>query len=136
MRGQKIHKIPILFTGGLSGLVVGQLGECSQDLHDLLLRFAEERAANLGRAQGIPLSNNQQALILQQFRRRLSVCAIRAQSACLLSSLSHYGESAHQSAQRRALYISRDEASRRDLRVHFEAQVRSPRHRHVGLLHI
>ena len=62
--------------GRLSGLVVGQLGECSQDLHDLLLRFAEERAANLGRAQGIPLSNNQQALILHQYRRRLSVCAI------------------------------------------------------------
>ena len=122
--------------GKLYGLVVGQLADCSQDLHDLLVRFAEEKAANSARFQGIALTNSQKLLILQQYRRRLSVCAIRAQSACLLSCLGHFSKGAHNAAQKRAICISRDEAARMDLRIHFQAHVRGRRLHHVGLLHV
>ena len=121
--------------GRLFGLVVGQLSECSQDLHDLLVRFADEKAANSSCYQGIALSISQKSMILQQYRRRLSVCAIRAQLACLLSRLGHFSENARHAAQRRAQCMSREEASRVDLRIHFQAHVRGRRLHHVGLLH-
>ena len=39
--------------GDILGLVVGQMGECSQDLQSLLLKFADEKFTNLSRSQGL-----------------------------------------------------------------------------------
>ena len=89
--------------GDLLGLVVGQMGEISQDFHNLLIRFAKERVKNVSRAGGVPVYENM-SLILQQYRRRISVCAIKAQSACLLSRLGHFLEGARMAAQRRAAF--------------------------------
>ena len=122
--------------GDLQGLVIGQFCEGSQDLHNLLAVFADEKAANLSRSKGVPVSKHQHSLILQQFRRRFSVTAVNAQSACLLTRLGHMGEGARQAAQRRALCLRQDEASRQDLRAHFDAHIRGRRLHRAGLLHI
>ena len=122
--------------GEVIGLVVGQMGECSQGLHDLLLSFAEEKFQNLNRTKGMSLGKDMHSLIIQQVRRRFSVCAIRAQSACLLSRLSHFSQGACLAAQRRAHFSNREEASKVDLRIHWEANVRGRRLNRTGLLHI
>ena len=121
--------------GDLAGLVVGQFGECSQDLHNLLRSLADIRVENMARSRGIPLREDKTSLILQQYRRRLSVCAIPAQSACLLSRLGHMPERARLAAQRRAQCMRAEEASKQDLRSHFEAQVRGRKLHKAGLLH-
>ena len=122
--------------GDLQGLVVGQFAECSQDLHNLLLNFADEKVLNLSRSKGIFLGNDTRSLVIQQTRRRFAVCAIRAQSACLLSRLGHFSEGARLGAQRRANFKSREEVTRQDLRSHFDAFVRGRRLKRAGLLHI
>ena len=122
--------------GELKCLVMGQFGESSQHLQELLVQFAEERAKNLSRSAGVALNSSHQALILQQYRRRLSVCAIRAQSACLLSRLSHFSEGARLGAQRRSIQLSREEASRKDLKSHWSAHIKGRGLHKTGLLHI
>ena len=121
--------------GDIKGLVVGQFADCSQDLHDLLLNFADEKVLNMGRSKGISIDQSTRSLIIQQYRRRFSVCAIKAQSVCLLTRLSHMMEGARAAAQRRADFRSWEEASKRDLISHFEANVRGRRLNKVGLLH-
>ena len=120
--------------GDLSGLVIGQFGECSQALHSLLRSLSDIRVENMSRSRGIQLLEEKTSLILQQYRRRLSVCSIRAQSACLLSRLGHMSEGVRLAAQRRALCMRGEEAAKRDLRSHFEAQVRGRRLHKSGLL--
>ena len=122
--------------GDLKCLVVGQLGECSQHLQELLIRFAEEKVANDSRAAGLAIDKDKVSLKIQQYRRRLSVCTIKAQSSCLLSRVGHFTEGARQAAQRRAVLISREEASRNELRAHFTAYTRGRGLRKIGLLHI
>ena len=122
--------------GDLLGLVVGNLGECSQDLHNLILSFAEERVRNMCRSKGLPVDDNTRSLIIQQYRRRLSVCAVRAQSGCLLSRLGHMSEGARSAAQRRATFRSWEEASKREMISHFDAHIRGRRLNKAGLLHI
>ena len=121
--------------GNLKCLVVGQFAECSQDLQDLLIKLAEEKFKKLSRSGGILLDDSKLSLILQQYRRRFSVCAIRSQAACLLSRLGHISEGARLAAQRRAHFMSKEEASRRELRSHFDAYVRGRRLHRAGLLH-
>ena len=121
--------------GDLYCLVVGQLGEGSQDLHKLLQVFATEKADEISRSSGRPLSANERGLLLQQLRRRLSVCAIRAQSACLLSRLGHYRPAAQAAAKRRETEIQRHELSNRDLRSHWLATVRGRGLQRIGSLH-
>ena len=113
--------------GVIQGLVVGQFSECSQDLHNLLLNFADEKILNLSRSKGIHMGADTRSLVIQQIRRRFSVCATRAQSACLLSRLGHFSEAARLGAQRRAHFRSREEVSRQDLRSHFDAFIRGRR---------
>ena len=122
--------------GNIQGLVVGQFSECSQDLHNLLLNFADEKVLNLSRSKGIYFGADTRSLVIQQIRRRFSVCATRAQSACLLSRLGHFSEGARLGAQRRAHFKSREEVIRQDLRSHFDAFVRGRRLKRAGLLHI
>jgi hypothetical protein len=122
--------------GNLLCLVVGQYGECSQDIHDLLSRFAVEKANKECRSTGRPITESARGQILQQHRRRLSVCAVRAQAACLLSRLGHTGDGARQAAQRRAAAKSRVESLKADLNAHWEAHIRGRRLKNVGRLHL
>ena len=121
--------------GDLRCLVVGQLCEGLQDLHKLLQTFASEKAEKLGRASGRPLSVNERGLLLQQPRQRLLVCAIRAQSACVLSRIGHYGPAARSAAQRRETDRHRQEQADRDMRSHWLATVQGRGLQRFGSLH-
>ena len=122
--------------GDLLCLVVGQFGECSNDIHILLSKCAEEKAQKLQRASGCKISAYEKSQLLQMYRRRLSICAIRAQSSCLLSRLSHWGEGASQAARRRDQAKHQGELARQDIRAHWEANVRGRRIITPGLLHL
>ena len=121
--------------GNLRGLVMGQFGEGSQDLHDLLQQFATEKTEKIRRSSGRPLGEHERGLILQQLRRRLSVAAIRAQSCCLLSRLGHTGVGARRAAKRCSSDKRRQEDQNRELRCHWEAHIRGRRLQRLGSLH-
>ena len=121
--------------GDLQGIVIGQFGEGSQDLHKLLHTFASEKADRLGRLTGRPLSDNQRGLLLQQIRRQISVCSIRAQSSCLLSRLGHTGQGARQAAQRRSADLRKQELAMIDLKSHWESNIRGRRLKGIGSFH-
>ena len=80
--------------GDLMGLVIGQYGEGSQGLHDLLNHIVDSRAKYMCHSSGSPLSDHQRNLILASYRRRLYVVAVRAQAKCLMSRLGHIGPGA------------------------------------------
>ena len=69
------------------------------------------------------LSDFERSQILQLYRRRLSVCAVKAQATCLLSRLSHFGDGARDAAKRRDISRLQEDLMRRDLRAHWEANV-------------
>ena len=89
--------------GELQSLVLGQFGEGSQHVHDLLQALATLKAEALSHSTGYPVSNNDRAAILHQYRRRLSITAVRAQAQCLLSRTGHLGQGAKDAADRRQL---------------------------------
>ena len=93
--------------GDLKCLVIGQLGEGSQDLHDLLQIFATEKIERIRRSSGRPASDHERGLILQQLRRRFSASAVGAQSCCLLSRLGHTGQNVGLAAKRRSEEMKR-----------------------------
>ena len=62
--------------GNLLCLVVGQFGDCSQDLQNLLKTFAESRVLKVCRSGGYLAEESKLSLVHQQYIRRLSVCAI------------------------------------------------------------
>ena len=85
---------------------------------------------------GRSLSAFELSHVLQQFRRRLSICAVRAQSGCLLSRLGHYGDTAAQAAKRRDQARAQDKVAKLELRAQWESSVRGRRISRVGVLHI
>ena len=121
--------------GDLLGLVVGQYGEGSQGLHDLLGHIVSSRAEYVSRSRGSPLSAYEHSCILGGYRRRLSVTAVRCQAKCLLARLGHLGPAADQAAQRRAQIRVSEQAQRTVLRANFEAYVRGKRPHSIGNLH-
>ena len=122
--------------GDLQCLVVGQYGEVSQHLHDLLGRFATCQADQIARSTGRPVSDQQRGQLLHQLRRELSVTAVRAQASCLLSRLGHIGSGAREAAQRRTRAKQTVELARKDALAHWEAEVRGGRLRPVGRLRL
>ena len=71
--------------GELQCYVVGQWGEGSKDLHHFIQVCAEARVAHLTRATGRQESEHLLGLIVGQYRRLLSITAVRAQAICLLA---------------------------------------------------
>ena len=123
--------------GDLGCFVVGQFGEGSHDLHQFLIKCANEKSKRLATSTGRPPSDFERSQILQHLRRRLSVCAITAQSSCLLCRLGHMSEGAQEASVRRNLAKSRDEFARQELRAHFEAGIRGRYMQdRVGHLHL
>ena len=76
--------------------------------------------------RGVLIGEHDYSTVLQQYRRRLSVCAIRSQSVCLLSSLGQFSKGTCLAAQRQATFKSREESFPQDLPIHLEALVRGP----------
>lgn len=76
----------------LESLVVGPWGEGSKDFHTLLKTLAETQLAAKARSRWREGSDNELGYLLGQKRRMMSVCAVRAQSLCLLARLCHLGQ--------------------------------------------
>ena len=89
--------------GDLGCFVVGQFCKGSQDIDRYLKTCAKHKAFKLTRMFGTIVSQFQGSQILQQVRRRLSVCSVRAHAACLLSCLGHIKPEAKEATERRSL---------------------------------
>ena len=66
--------------GDILGLVIGQYGEASQGVHDLVSHAATSRAGYLGKNRGKVLSERERSEVLSSYRRRLSITAVRTQA--------------------------------------------------------
>jgi hypothetical protein len=110
--------------GKIMELVVGQYGETSQGVHDLMDAIATSRADYISRAEGRPLSKNERSGILAAYRRRLSVIGVRSQSKCLLERMGHIGQGASAAAERRQKALRTEAAARKERQSHYEAYIR------------
>ena len=110
--------------GRLQGLVLGAWQEGSKDLHDLLDTLAESKLKTMGLARGMQGTEMERGNILGQFRRRLSVAAAKAQSACLIGKVSKVGEGHRQAAKRRAWVRREEEKMQEERRIYWQASIR------------
>ena len=110
--------------GELQGLVVGQFGEGSQDLHKLIRNLAEAKVLYMARASGDPPLDSDVSLTLSHYRRVVSTVAVRAQATCLLTRIGHLSGAARDAAQRRNLAVRRETALRAESRAFYQAHVR------------
>ena len=74
--------------------VVGQWGIGRKDLHHFIQVCAKSRVAHLTRATGRQESEHLLGLIVGQYRRLLSVTAVRAHAMCLLARVGQGEEGA------------------------------------------
>ena len=112
--------------GKLWGLVVGQWGEASKDLHSLIKILGENRVASRTRARGWEGGEGELGLVLGQIRRSLSCSFVRSQSLCLLARLGQLGPGARGAAERRNLAGRREHERRREAQAHWPVPYRCP----------
>ena len=112
--------------GELQCSVVGQWGEGSKDLQHFIQVFAELRVAHLTRATGRQESDHLLGLIVGQYRRLLSVTAVRAQAMCLLARVGLITPAAKEAAVWRTVAMRMEEEMRRDRRVQWMASLAGP----------
>ena len=112
--------------GPLLGLVAGQWGEASKDLHWFIQTCAEARAAYISRSSGQEVSEKKLGTIVSQYRRLVSTTACRAQAQCLLERISLITPEAKAAADRRALTMRRDEQLRQERQSQWMAQLSRP----------
>ena len=110
--------------GQLQGLVVGAFQEASKDLHALLDTLADSKLRAMGLARGREGTEQERAIILAGLRRKLSMAAAKANSACLLDRVSRVGEEHRQAAKRRAWAKSEEERLQEERRAYWHAYVR------------
>ena len=103
--------------------MVGQWGEGSRDLHHFVQVCAEARVAHLTRATGRQESEHLLGLIVGQYRRLLSITAVRAQLMCLLDRVGLITPAAREAAARRAVAMRMEEEMRRDRRAQWMASL-------------
>ena len=106
--------------------MVGQWGEGSKDLHHFIQVCAESRVAHLTRATGRQESEHLLGLIVGQYRRLLSVTAVRAQAMCLLARVGLITPAAKEAAARRTVAMQMEEEMRRDRRVQWITSLAGP----------
>ena len=108
----------------LQGLVVGAFQEGSKDLHTLLDLLADSKLRAMGLARGREGTEQERAIILSGLRRRLSMAAAKANSACLLDRSWRVGEHHRQAAKRRAWAKREEERIQEERRAYWHACVR------------
>ena len=108
----------------LQGLVVGAFQEGSKDLHTLLDLLADSKLRAMGLARGREGTEQERAIILSGLRRRLSMAAAKANSACLLDRVGRVGEHHRQAAKRRAWAKREEERMKEERRAYWHAYVR------------
>ena len=89
----------------------------SDDFHELLLLFAETKAAKKARARGWD-SEGDLGQIMGEIRRAVSVSVVRAHSLCLLERLAYLGPGARAAGQRRQLTLQLEERRRREVQAY------------------
>ena len=109
--------------GRLQGLVVGSFQEASQDLHSLLEYLTDAMLKARGLARGREGSDWERGIVLNGFRRELSLVAAKAVSACLLGKASKLGEGHRQAAKRRVWARQENERREASLKAHWMANV-------------
>ena len=87
--------------GEILGLVIGQFGEASEDVHQLLEQLADSRVVLLARREGQQVSEQERGVIVGQLRRQISTASVRAGSQCLLDRMHQCGEGAAPASKRR-----------------------------------
>ena len=98
-------------------VVVGQWGEGPKDLHHFTQACAEARVAHLIRAAGRQESEHLLRLVVGQYRRLLSVTAVRAQAMLLLARVGLITSAAKEAAARRAAAMRMEGEMRSDRRA-------------------
>ena len=106
-----------------NGLVVGAWQEGRKDLHTLLDILADTKVRKQGLARGVLGTDTEKAIHLSQFRRRVSLVAAKAQSACLIGRVSKVGESFRQAAKRRKWIEREEERMKAERRTFWHANV-------------
>ena len=86
--------------GELQGLVAGAWGEGSEALHSLIQTCAEARVAHLTRATGRQETEHLLGMIVGQYRRLVSTCAVRAGAMCTITRVSQISPAAKAAAGR------------------------------------
>jgi hypothetical protein len=109
--------------GRLQGWVVGSFQEASKDLHHLLECLADSKLRARGLARGREGDEWERSVILNEFRRELSLVAAKAVSACLLGKVSKLGDGHRQAAKRRAWAKYENERREAAMRAHWAANV-------------
>ena len=109
--------------GQLQGWVVGSFQEASKDLHHLLECLADSKLRARGLARGREGDEWERSVILNEFRRELSLVAAKAVSACLLGKVSKLGDGHRQAAKRRAWAKHENERREAAMRAHWAANV-------------
>ena len=94
-----------------------------KDLHDLLECLADSKLRARGLARGREGDEWERSVILNEFRRELSLVAAKAVSACLLGKVSKLGEGHRQAAKRRAWAKYENERREAAMRAHWAANV-------------
>ena len=122
--------------GDLQCIVAGQYAEVSQHTHDLLKKLASSKAAHISHFEGRHVSDQEEGILLNQLRRRLSIAIVTSQSNCILSRLGHYSPGAKEAAQRRAIAKHREENVARHRLAHHEAHIRGRRLKNIGVIRI
>ena len=117
-------------------IVAGQYAEVSQHTHDLLKILASSKAAHISHMEGRPVSDQEEGILLNQLRRRLSISIITSQANCLVSWLGHYSPGAKEAAQRRAIAKHIEENVSRDRLAHHEAHICGRRLKNIGVIRI
>ena len=110
--------------GQLQGLVVGAFQEGSQDLHALLETLADSKIRAMGLARGREGTENERATVMAGLRRKLSMTAAKANSACLLDRIDRIGEDHRQAAKRRAWAKLEEDRVQDERKAYWHAYVR------------
>ena len=103
--------------------MVGSFQEASKDLHHLLECLADSKLRARGLARGREGDEWERSVILNEFRRELSLVAAKAVSACLLGKVSKLGDGHRQAAKRRAWAKHDNERREAAMRAHWAANV-------------
>ena len=110
--------------GQLQGLVVGAFQEGSQDLHGLIETLADNKLRAMGLAQGREGTEHERATIVAGLRRKLSMTAAKANSACLLDRVERIGEEHRQAAKRRAWAKVEEDRVKDERKAYWHAYIR------------
>ena len=103
--------------GQLQGLVVGAFQEGSKDLHGLIETLADNK---LGLARGREGTEHERAVIVAGLRRKLSMIAAKANSACLLDRIERIGIEHREAAKSRAWAKSEDDRVKEERKAYWQ----------------